>query len=83
MAYNPEANEKVERGHGPIVKALVKACHGKIGEWPRLLPFALWSDRTTHSTVTGYMPVELIFGQKPIMLVEVLFHGWHCHGKTR
>jgi hypothetical protein len=29
MAYNPEANEKVERGHGPIMKALVHACHGK------------------------------------------------------
>jgi transposase InsO family protein len=60
MAYNPEANGKVERGHGPIMKALVKACHGKMREWPRLLPFALWADRTTHSSVTGYMPTELI-----------------------
>jgi hypothetical protein len=25
-AYNPEANGKVEREHGPIVKALVRAC---------------------------------------------------------
>jgi hypothetical protein len=32
-AYNPEANEKVERGHSPIVKAnLVKAFQGKTGE---------------------------------------------------
>jgi hypothetical protein len=67
MGVNPEANGKVECGHGPIVKALVKACHGKIGEWPGLLPFALSVDRTTHNTVTGYMPTELIFGQKPIM----------------
>ena len=50
-AYNPEANGKVECGHGPIVKAVVKACHGKIGDGPRLLPFALWADKTTHSTV--------------------------------
>ena len=76
MAYNPEANGKVERGHGPIVKALVKACHGKVGEWPRLLPFALWADRTTHSTVTGYMPAELMFGQKPIMPVEQSIISW-------
>ena len=27
-AYNPEANGKIERGHSPIVKALVKACDG-------------------------------------------------------
>ena len=31
-AYNPEANGKVERGYGPIVKALVKYCQGKVGE---------------------------------------------------
>ena len=30
-AYNPEANGKVERGHGPIVKALVQACGGQVG----------------------------------------------------
>ena len=55
-AYNPEANGKAERGHSPIVKALVKACDGKIADWPRLLPYALWADRTTHSSTTGFMP---------------------------
>ena len=30
-AYNPEANGKVKRGHGPIVKALVRACGGQVG----------------------------------------------------
>ena len=35
MSYNPEANGKVERGQGPIVKALVKSCAGKLSEWPR------------------------------------------------
>ena len=69
-AYNPEANGKSERGHSSIVKALVKACDGKMLEWPRLLPFALWADHTTHSPVTGYMPAELMFGQKPIMPIE-------------
>jgi hypothetical protein len=28
-AYNPEANGKSERGHPPIINALVKACKGK------------------------------------------------------
>ena len=61
-AYNPEANGKIERGHRPIVKAIVHACEGRVGDWPRLLPYALWVDRTTHSSVTGYMPTELMFG---------------------
>ena len=29
-AYNPEANGKSERGHPPIVNALVKACRDQI-----------------------------------------------------
>ena len=75
-AYNPEANGKSERGHSPIVKALVKACDGKMFDWPRLLPFALWADRTTHSTVTGYMPAELMYGQKPVMPIEEVVPTW-------
>jgi hypothetical protein len=76
IAYNPEANGKNERGHPPIINALVKACKGKPKQWPRLLPFASWTDRTTHSTVTGYMPIELILDQKPIMPVEDLVPTW-------
>ena len=33
-------------------------------------------DIMTHSTVTGYMPAELIFGQKPIMPVEQSIVSW-------
>ena len=75
-AYNPEGNGKSERGHAPIVKALVKSCDGKPNERPRLLPFALWTDRTTHSSVTGYMPAELLFGQKPVMPIEDVVPTW-------
>ena len=63
--YNPKANGKVEREHGLIVKALVRACEGQVGNWPRLLPYALWVDRTAHSSVTRFMPAELMYGQKP------------------
>ena len=63
---------EAERGHGPIVNTLVKACDGKMANWPHLLPYALWADHTTHSSVTGFMPSKLILGQKPIMPVEQL-----------
>jgi hypothetical protein len=75
-AYNPEANGKVERGHGPIVKALVRACEGQVGNWPRLLPYALWANRTTHNLVTGNMPAELMYGQKPVMPAERTISSW-------
>ena len=41
-----------------------------------MLPYALWADRTTHSTVTGYMPFELMYGQKPIMPIEEDILSW-------
>ena len=55
MAYNLEANGKVECGHGKMVKALVRACEGQVGNWLRLLPYALWADRTMHSSVVGFI----------------------------
>ena len=66
IVYNPEANGKAERGHGPIVKVLVRVCGGRVRNWPRLLPFALWVERTTHGSITRYLPTELVFGQKPV-----------------
>lgn len=75
-SYNPETNGKSERGHPPIIYALVKACKNKSIKWPKLLPFALWADRTIHSTVTGYMPIELMLGQKSMMPVERTYPTW-------
>ena len=54
--------------------------HFKVESWPRLLPYALWEIRTTHSSVTGYMPVELMFGQKPIMPMERSISSWAIVG---
>ena len=48
----------------------MQACNRQVGNWPRLLPYALWADRTTHNSVTGYMPIEVMFGQKPVISVE-------------
>ena len=54
----------------------MKSCKGKIRDWPRMLPYALWADRTTHSSVTGYMQAELILGQKLIMPIEEPIMPW-------
>ncbi|MCO5558628.1 hypothetical protein L7F22_012214 [Adiantum nelumboides] len=60
----------------PILKALVKPCEGHIGDWLKLLPFALWAGRTTHTSVTGFMPFELMHGQKPILPLEEAVLSW-------
>ena len=39
-------------------------------------PYALWVDRTTHSSVTGYMPAELMTGQAPVMPTETAIATW-------
>jgi hypothetical protein len=75
-AYNPEANGKSERGHPPIVNALVKACKGRTHWWPDLLPLALMADRLTCSSVTGLPPAELMSGHLPIMPVEEDVTSW-------
>ena len=74
--YNLKANGKSERDHPPITHALIKACKEKANLWPRLLPFALWADRATHSIVTSYMPIELMHGHKPIMPGEKSIPTW-------
>ena len=60
--YNTEVNRMVDWGHRTIVKAIVRVCDGRVGNWLRLLPYVLWVDRTTHNSVTGYMSAELMFG---------------------
>lgn len=79
-AYNPEANGKSERGHPPIVNALVKACHGKSSLWPDLLPLALMADRMTCSSVTGFPPIELVSGHLPLMPIEEDVCSWRTIG---
>ena len=66
----------MECGHGPIVKALVRACGGHVGNWPWLLPYVLWADRITHNLVTVFMPAELMYGQMPIMPTERTISSW-------
>ena len=53
-----------------IVKELVKACNGNVKEWPLLVLYVVWANRTMHSSITGYMPAELMTGQALVMPTE-------------
>lgn len=78
--YNPAANGKVERGHAPMVNALVKACRGQKAQWPNLFPLALLADRTTMSIVTGFAPTEIINGHLLLMPIESSVTTWRIIG---
>jgi hypothetical protein len=75
-AYNPEGNAKVERGHGQIVQAIIKATRNNPARWPEMLHYALWADRTTAGRVRGETPYKLMFGQNVVYPVETKVTTW-------
>jgi hypothetical protein len=66
-SYNKHANGVVERGHFTLREAIVKACNGKISRWPRMLAAAVFADRVTVSSVTGYSPFQLLHATLPVL----------------
>jgi hypothetical protein len=74
--YNSKANGVVERGHFIIREAIVKACKGKIEEWPHKVAMAFFADRISTSSVTGFSAYFLLHGTHPVLpfdLTEVSF----------
>ena len=69
--YYPEANGMVERGHKTIKDTLVKMCGQSGGKWREYLPLVLFSDRISTKRTTGYTPYEIIFGQLPVLPVDL------------
>jgi transposase InsO family protein len=65
--YNKHANGVVERGHFTLREAIVKACQGHISRWPQILPAAVFADRVTMSSVTGYSPFQLLHATLPVL----------------
>ena len=75
-AYHPQANGMVERGHGPLVAALVKVCAGEVDQWPRKLHLVLWADRMTAKRTTGKSPFALVYGSEAILPIEMGVLSW-------
>ena len=44
--------------------------------WPQILSYALWADRTTQSSMTGYMPAKLMIGEPLVMPTETTIVTW-------
>jgi hypothetical protein len=61
----------VERGHKTIKDTLVKMCGQSGGKWREYLPLVLFSDRISTKRTTGYTPYKIIFGQLPVLPVDL------------
>jgi hypothetical protein len=70
--YNHHANGVVERGHFTLREAMVKSCKGKISDWPRKLPEAVFADRVTVSRVTGFSPYQLLHATDPLLPFDLM-----------
>ena len=85
--YNHHANGVVERGHFILREAIIKACKGKIANWPEYVASMVFADRVTISRITGYSPFQLLHGTDPVLpldLAEAIFsvEGFRAGLKT-
>ena len=83
LAYNLQANGKIERTHWMYMDSIWKVCEGKTLEWTSWLNYALWADRITAKKNTGYSLYYLLYGQHPVLPFNVedqTFHVWDWPG---
>ena len=69
-ALPPPTNWLVERSHQAIMCMIWKLGEDKKVDWPSHLAEIVHAYNATQSTVTGYSPHYLMFGQRPRLLVE-------------
>ena len=81
MPYHPQTNGLVERSHQTIMRMIGKLGEDKKANWPSHLAEIAHAYNATQSTVTGYSPHYLMFGQRPRLPVDFVFpHHWQQHG---
>ncbi|KAK3924427.1 Pol polyprotein, partial [Frankliniella fusca] len=74
-AYNPQANGHVERQNAEIVCKLLKVLRQNISKWPSILDGIMFAHRVQKQQSTGYSPFFLLFGQEPILPLDVMLEN--------
>ncbi|GBG84353.1 hypothetical protein CBR_g38324 [Chara braunii] len=70
--YHPEANAPVERGHRTLKNTIAKLAMDDLGNWPRYLKQAVFSENMTPKRTTGCIPAKLWYGREIDFPVEAL-----------
>ena len=73
MPYHPQTNRLVERSHQMNMHMIGKLGEDKKADWPSHLAEIVHAYNATRSTVTGYSPHYLMFGQWPRLPVDFVF----------
>lgn len=68
---HPQSNIQVEAINEIIKKTLKKKLGAAKGEWPDILPEALWAINNSYQRFTGEMPFSLAFGIAAIVPMEI------------
>ena len=76
MPYHPQTNWLIERSHQTIMQMIGELGEDKKTDWPSHLAEIVHAYNATHSTVTGYSPHYLMFGQLPRLPVDFFPHCW-------
>lgn len=75
-AYNSKGNGMIERGHQPLINALLALTEGGKYEWHKMLQWVLLADRTTVHAPTGYTPFFMVHGREAVLPIETKYPTW-------
>ncbi|GBG76138.1 hypothetical protein CBR_g21886 [Chara braunii] len=75
--YHPEANAPVEKGHRTLKNTIAKLAVDDLGNWPRYLKQAVFSENMTPKRTTGCISAELWYGREIDFPVEALVPTWN------
>ena len=79
-AYNSKANGGIERGHQPILNALIGLTDGGKKAWLPFLPTVLLAARTSIHGPTGLTPFYMVYGREAVLPIETLYPSWRTLG---
>ena len=72
-AYHPQGNDQVEQAHQTLGRMIGKLKDEYKGQWSRHLSKLTQAYNSTRSTITGYLPHFLMFGQWPWLPIDFIF----------
>ena len=74
--YNPRAAGLVERSNATLKQIISKLMAELPHSWHKILPFALWSIRTSVNETLGISPYQAILGQLAIGPLQLICDDW-------
>ncbi len=88
-AYTPQTNGMIERWHR-FLKERIKIKQQQFGwnstkrnSWPEFLPSICFAYNSTANRMTGYAPNEIVFGQAPVLPIDVSLRLTDVHQRSQ